>query len=430
MANKDDEIEKILSELKGSKDGGEAPQGGLADLKGGQDERPLEAYSPKPAGGVNDYADEYEEEEAGYVQKPGRKKAVIIAAIAAVAVIAAALGIYFGAFYEKEPEPAPEPKITTTTTAAPVIIRNPLTGEEDYNEAAVDKRPVAVVVENAPGARPQYNMDTPDIIVEGEVEGGITRMLWLYADMTALPDTVGPTRSARPGFVEFSQFFDSIFIHYGESHSKGDYLGADDYMDNEDVDNIDGMSTSACFRRTKDKASPHNAVLEGDELMDVINDKDYRTGIDEAAFTKFSFNEKTGAVSSAACSRITTKFSSRTDSHTFTYDSADGLYKNRSDFDQEVAFTNIIALFADTEYVDKNNYKSSGNTETYCNFKFTSGTGTLATAGTTVDFTWSADNGRLTFKKADGTELKLNPGRSWIGIISANHGGSAVVSAE
>ena len=72
MTNKDDEIEKILSELKGSKDGGEAPQGGLADLKGGQDERPLEAYSPKPAGGVNDYADEYEEEEAGYVLYKGK----------------------------------------------------------------------------------------------------------------------------------------------------------------------------------------------------------------------------------------------------------------------------------------------------------------------------------------------------------------------
>ena len=87
------------------------------------------------------------------------------------------------------------------------------------------------MVENSPQARPQYNMDTPDIIFEGEVEGGITRMLWFYADMTDLPDQVGPTRSARPSFVEFSQLFDSIFIHFGESHSKGSYTGADDIID-------------------------------------------------------------------------------------------------------------------------------------------------------------------------------------------------------
>lgn len=119
---------------------------------------------------------------------------------------------------------------TAATTAAPVIIKNPLTGEVDYNDSAVGKRPVAVVVENSPQARPQYNMDSPDIIVEGEVEGGITRMIWLYADMTDLPEQVGPTRSARPSFVQFSQFFDCIYIHFGQSHSKGDYEGADDYI--------------------------------------------------------------------------------------------------------------------------------------------------------------------------------------------------------
>lgn len=325
MENKDDEVEKILNELKFA--GGNEPQpkndenADSASFKlnekemlspqkaktektaepenpqpkenGGEKESGVEAiekdlikarendnevqkpslpFAPEEINPQNgNYTDEYPEAE-GYMKNSKNKK-IIIAVVAVIVVVAIAVGIYFGVSRnKKEPETTTEPT-TAATTAAPVIIKNPLTGEVDYNDSAVGKRPVAVVVENSPQARPQYNMDSPDIIVEGEVEGGITRMLWLYADMTDLPEQVGPTRSARPSFVQFSQFFDCIYIHFGQSHSKGDYEGADDYIKNNNIDNIDGMSTSSCFKRTKDKVSPHNAVLLGNELVAAIDKK-------------------------------------------------------------------------------------------------------------------------------------------------------------
>ncbi len=378
---------------------------------------------------INDYADEYEEEEVDYVRNPRKKKAIIIAVIAFVVIVAAAAGIYFGMFSAEEEETTvteTEPT-TTTTTQAPVVITNPLTGESGYNESAVGKRPIAVVVENASGARPQYNMDSPDIIVEGEVEGGITRMLWLYADMTDLPDIVGPVRSARPSFVEFSQLFDSIFVHYGTSHSSGSYTGADDYIEDNDVDNVNGMTTSACFTRTSDKVSPHNAVLVGSELLSVIEDYDYRTDIDYDSFTQFSFYDTETAVSDTDCSSITVRFSSRTDSHTFTYNETDSVYQNQNDFEQVVSFTNIIVLYTSTTYVSKSNYNGTGSTVTYCNFDLTGGTGMLASAGTVVEFNWSVEDGTLTFTAEDGSELNLNTGRSYIAIVSSNNGGSATV---
>lgn len=439
MANKDDEIDKILNEIKGSK----SPEDSKPNSSQTQVREKSQASSapdntkreaqlepalnefPVKKRNTEEYKDEYEEEEVDLVKDPAKKK-IIIAVIAVIAVVAIAVAVYFGVFYGKE-EPTTQPETTTTTTAAPVVITNPLTGEADYNESAVGKRPVAIVVENSPQARPQYNMDTPDIIFEGEVEGGITRMLWFYADMTDLPEQVGPTRSARPSFVEFSQLFDSIFIHFGESHSKGDYTGADDYIEDNDVDNIDGMSTSACFKRTSDKSSPHNAVLVGDKLESVIESKEYRTTIDDNGFSALSFNKTATAVSQTPCNSITVKFSSRTDSHTFTYNTTDKLYQNQSDYEQLVSFENIIVLNADTKYIDKNDYKGSGKTETYCNFELTSGTGKLASAGTVTDFTWKVENGVLKLTAADGSELKLNPGRSWIGLSSANNGGTTEV---
>ena len=475
MENKDDEVEKILNELKLA--GGNEPQpkkdenADSASFKlnekemlspqkaktektagpenpqpkenGGEKENGVEAiekdlikvqkpslpFAPEEINPQNgNYTDEYPEEE-GYMKNSKNKK-IIIAVVAVIVVVAVAVGIYFGVSRnKKEPETTTLPT-TAATTAAPVIIKNPLTGEVDYNDSAVGKRPVAVVVENSPQARPQYNMDSPDIIVEGEVEGGITRMLWLYADMTDLPEQVGPTRSARPSFVQFSQFFDCIYIHFGQSHSKGDYEGADDYIKNNNIDNIDGMSTSSCFKRTKDKVSPHNAVLLGNELVAAIDKKGYRTDLDSSRFTQLAFNDKATAVSQTACNSITTKFSNRAASaysHTFTYDAADGKYKNQSDYKQEVSFENIITLFAESEYVDKQDYKGSGKTETYCNYKFTSGTGKLASAGTVVDFNWKEENGKLVFTDASGNELKLNPGKTWIGFISSNNGGAAEV---
>ena len=182
---------------------------------------------------------EWQGNDGGKSHKGKKNKNIIIAVAAVVAVIAIVCGIYFGCFYGKSEEESTTEIPSSSTTAAPVVITNPLTGESDYNAGAVGKRPIAVVIDNASGARPQYNIDTPDIIVEGEVEGGETRMLWLYADMTNLPEMVGPNRSARPSYVQFSELFDSIFVHFGGSHSKGNYVGGYEVIAQDNVDDID-----------------------------------------------------------------------------------------------------------------------------------------------------------------------------------------------
>ena len=91
----------------------------------------------------------------------------------------------FGCSAKQDEEPTTAQTTTETTTKAPVL--NPLTGEEGFSESAVGKRPVAIVVENLRPARPQWGITSPDIICEGEVEGGISRMLWLYADTKMYP---------------------------------------------------------------------------------------------------------------------------------------------------------------------------------------------------------------------------------------------------
>lgn len=358
--------------------------------------------------------------------KLDKKKKIIIAVVAVVAVIAVAIGVYFGLSNKKTDEQESQPASEVSTQKAQ-IVKNPLTGEEGYNEKAVGKRPVAVVVENSSAARPQYNINTPDIIVEGEVEGGETRMLWFYSDMTALPERVGPTRSARPSFVEFSRFFDSVYIHFGGSHSRDGYVGGYEIIDKYNVDHIDGIKSGAYFKRTTDKKSPHNAVLLGDKVVEAIEKKKYRKEIKEKDFSKLSFYDSLTPVSSTPCNNITVKLSSRTNKHTLKYDSEKGVYTNAADYKTPVSFKNVIVLFAESTYIDKENYKGSGKAETYLNYKLTSGKGQLASAGTIVDFNWSVNDGVLKFTDVNGNDLKLNPGKSWIALASSNHDGAVTV---
>ncbi|MDE5603964.1 MAG: DUF3048 domain-containing protein [Eubacterium sp.] len=388
----------------------------------------------------NDFAEEFfdaaeinalnDEEERNNQSKnsKNKNKTIIIAVAAVVAVIAIVCGVYFGFFHNKGEEPTEtSSQTTTTTTEAPVIITNPLTGEADYNEAAIGKRPVSVVIDNASGARPQYNMSKADLVVEGEVEGGESRMLWFFADMKNLPDQIGPTRSARPSFVKFAKLFDSVYVHFGGSHSKGSYVGGYETIKQEGVDDIDGMTVSSCFRRTSDKVSPHNAVLIGENLLAAVEKKNYRTDLDESSFSKLNFKEEVSPVSDVPCKNVTVKFSSRTRSHTLAYNSESKVYTNQADYATPVSFTNLIVMYADSTYIDKNNYKGAGRTETYLNYSLTSGNGKLISCGTAVDFTWSVDNGILSFKDKNGKDLKLNPGKSWIALTSANHNGSVTV---
>ena len=450
MSNMDDELEKILNEFasenvkpdtetENKEESAESNEMVLEEIEDKEAKVDLEEAIEKYT-----YDKTAEEDnafpEAPVADKPSDKSdknkrkmiIVIVAVVAVIAIVCAACFGLFGGDKEEEPstDPPTDPTTTTTEAPAPISIINPLTGETDYNENAVGLRPIAIVVDNASGARPQYNIDAADIVVEGEVEGGETRLLWLIADMTDLPELLGPTRSARPSYVQFSELFDSIFIHYGGSHSKGDYIGGYEIIASDKVDDIDGMSVSSCFTRTSDKYSPHNAALQGDKLLAAIEKKGYRTQVDKTAFSVLSFNESVQPVSGTPCTSTTIKFSSRTNSHTFTYNSDEKLYTNQGDYKTPVSFTNVIVMYADSQYIVKYDYKEAGNNETYLNYSLTSGTGKLISCGTVVDFTWSVEFGKLSFKDIEGNELKFNPGKSYLALASSNNGGSVAVNAE
>lgn len=356
---------------------------------------------------------------------------------------------------EKAPaEPVEEPE--------PEPIVNPLTGSFDFDEKAANRRICGFVVENHPAARPQIGMDdkkySPDIIVEGEVEGGISRMLWLYADYHKLPDVIGPLRSARPPFIRFSAMFDSYFIHWGMSHTEGGYIGANTVFRRYNTDHINAMDfpdKSDAFGRdmTTGKSLEHTGRAYGDKIPKAIKEAGFRTKPKER--TKLVWREENGTVGKKTCGEVTVKFSDIAGSTHWTYDKEKNVYRTDS-FQNNTERDNLIVLEDKTNYVTNAIYQGHG--VTYCDYKFKGGTAWIISNGTYCKARWRRDGMKFILYKVKKTKVpkteeelaaennensakdemeeqkdykiveeeepyELNRGKSWIGWISNNHGG-------
>lgn len=284
-------------------------------------------------------------------KKKNNKKAIIITIVAIVLVIAIGVGVYFGFFHKKNTDTPTSPSTTessvTNSVANDNAIRNPLTGETGYDESALTQRPVAVVVENeysTESVRPQWALSDADIVLEGESEYS-TRLLLFWADYNKVPAQVGPTRSARPPFIRFSQLFDSVFIHAGLSKSKGDYVGADTVFTSENVDHINLLqlsSDSTYFSRDKSRTSTieHTGYLNGTNLAKLLEQKNIDTTLNEAKFTSLNFNSEAQALSTENASTVKFTWSSSSAGGrcpkvgTFTYDESTHKYTT-TDFDSK-----------------------------------------------------------------------------------------------
>ncbi|MEU9559800.1 DUF3048 domain-containing protein [Streptomyces fumanus] len=77
---------------------------------------------------------------------------------------------------------------------------------------------LAVKIDNVPAARPQTGLDAADVVYVEPVEGGLSRLMALYA--TALPSSVGPVRSARESDLELLRQFDEPVLAFSGAQKK------------------------------------------------------------------------------------------------------------------------------------------------------------------------------------------------------------------
>ena len=314
---------------------------------------------------------------------------------------------------KEEPTTTTEPT-TIITTEPPVIYRNPLTGEGGYDESLLGNRPVMVVVENHPQARPQWGLTSSDIVFEMVAEGGITRMILMFADSSRLPDKIGPVRSARHYFLDLAEGYDAIFTHFGQSPYAKQQLA------NHDIDNINGYVDGSYFSRDKSRNvdSEHTAYTTKEWVLKAIENKEYRTTLKDGYDNAFSFNvDGNRVLEDGSCVTATVSFSSSF-TYTLNYDKQENVYYSSLNGNPFVSsdgtqqnFQNIIILYTDISAI-------SGDAKNRVDFDLSEGHGTYISNGSYEAIKWEkgSSTDMLKLLDSEGEELKLNTGRTYIAI--------------
>lgn len=151
------------------------------------------------------------------------------------------------------------------------------------SKADANRVPVCVMIENAAfdGVRPQAGLSAASVVYEVIVEGGITRLMAVFAGEKT--DQVGPIRSARDTYLEFASELDCAYTHAGGSYTA--MVAIDDFK----LKDIDALREGKYFWRDSNKNSPHNLFSSTDNLYTAVSDG--HSWKDESTYESWLFQD-------------------------------------------------------------------------------------------------------------------------------------------
>lgn len=322
-------------------------------------------------------------------------------------------------------ESAAEPTEAPSTEPANV---NLLTGLPTLTDGAIGKRPVAVMVNNVDAALPQYGISAADLIFELPVEYDLTRLMAVYGDYTQIPE-VCSIRSCRYYYPILAVGFDAIYVNWGMNESV-----ARPTVNSMDIDQYDGdeYGLGDCFGRDKARyesgyAWEHTGVFHGPNFPSVLEKDKVRTDLKEdKTGTAFNFVEmdKNAAPNGEDAQKVRVDFGANYS--VFTYDEEnheylknfkdsphmDGISKEQLKFENVIVLETEIKPYPGDEVIKYVDWEGDENAKGY-----------YISEGKMVPITWSKAGmyDPLKFFDANGNELQLNRGKSYIAFTYAGN---------
>ena len=313
------------------------------------------------------------------------------------------------------------PQDNPATTPNPLQTAvNPLSGLP-IEEEKIRNRPIAVVLSNEPASLPMNGVSQADIIYEYLVEGGLTRMMAVFQDITDVR-IVGSIRSARVYTVEIAESHDALFVHAGGSPQ------AISEIRERGITNFDEVYSIRrnIFLRDRTRISGrrlellHALVITNTRVAEWLPQYDVRTVHNANYDQGFIFSDDATPAGGRAATEVTFRFSAAKLS-TFIYNEAGNVYHLRQygrDFTDantgnRVGFANIIIMKTSVTSIPGD---QSGRRHIVT---VGSGDGYFINGGRYVEIRWSrADKASpFVYTHSDGTPLELGRGATFVGII-------------
>ena len=298
---------------------------------------------------------------------------------------------------------------TTTTTLPPPS--SPLNGVPVDDPATLERRVVAVKIDNHPNARPQSGLLDADAIYELRVESGITRFIALFH--AADSGYLGPVRSGRPTDPTLIKPVGDVFQISGAQpwvlsliRSRG-------------VNIVDEGSTTF---RIRGRSAPHNLYTDTQRIRDVADARGYAddppAGLYQVGAWDPMPTEVAATITLGWASGNTVVWEWDGEHYLRTqqgrvheWADADG---NRS----QIAMDVLVVLEGRLYTASGNSGSSVPATDTVG-----SGTATVFAGGTVKTGTWQRDAIDEAFTLLDdaGEPLPVPPGKPWISVFPSGN---------
>ncbi|MDD3474598.1 MAG: DUF3048 domain-containing protein [Candidatus Dojkabacteria bacterium] len=379
-------------------------------------------------------------------EKISKKKSILIlSGIGLLLVLGIAAFYYFG-IYKYHPTQKDENIVTVNTnyilsaakaqTFAQVLVdspQEPRTEESPINgllftksemEELMNRRPVAVMINNHAAARPQSSVSSADIVYETLAEGGITRYMAIFWSQGV--EKVGPIRSARQYFLEWLSPYDAIYIHDGCAGTDNPLTDA---CGNIYAYNIKDISTIGSWRWDDGvRYAPHNEYSSVTNAWEYAETRGWDSFPDD--FESWQFKNDDDLDQRGDAYRYKIVFHSRLNNGgaydvIWQYDKTTNSYKRwvggEVDIDQEnnTQITSKVVIVQEVEMTPAYDNKSRIIQET-----IGTGDAIILMDGNEINGSWkkTSRTDRTTFYDSSGNEIEFNRGKIWIEAVAQSVG--------
>jgi hypothetical protein len=291
------------------------------------------------------------------------------------------------------------------------------TSTPEIAPAPVRTRPLAVMVDNHPDARPQSGVAEADTVWEALVEGGLTRDMLIFRG--AESDEIGPVRSARPYFLLWAREADAVYAHVGGSDEALKDLETGKYG----LDNVDEFRYGKTFWRDQARSAPHNTYTTTDRLRALVAAE----GWDEETDAVDASLRGAPAAGGAPAGRIGVSYMHGGADAEFRWNAATGSYdlwrsgRVARDRDGKVISPRTVAVLeADVVPIDDPHAKGLIGVA-----NIGAGDAMVFRDGLAYRGTWkkTSANDPTRVYGEDGLQIPFAPGQVWYSVVGADRGG-------
>lgn len=307
---------------------------------------------------------------------------------------------------------------SSTSTTVESMETSLINGLPVEDATLLERRVLAVKIDNHPRATPQSGINHADMVIELNVEG-ITRFITLWHESDV--DYLGPNRSGRPTDASLlTSLNEPTFVISGAQAWVQNLIASKEI-------NLIKEGTTGTFR-ISGRSAPHNLYVDTFALRETADSRDFADNPPESPL--WSFGPMPAGAQPAT--QVDIEFGG-TNRVLWDWDAAqglwlrtaynkEGLYRDEDGTEDRIGVPVLVALYAEPYFASPSGGQSGTNLP--ASKVIGQGKAFVFADGMVTEGTWERpdESEWFTLRTETGEIMTVPAGKSWVSIVPSNRG--------